>query len=672
MLAKARKHKVSSAANAPKKGRKPLTGGSRLTHGPSSALLKPRMAKRKLSRAQRQAALKNLEKARRAKKRKKACRKAAGKRGGKAAHCKVMPKYPKRCKTKKYAKSRKSRLKRGPSVKCRKPGYRKVKTVRLAARSSTKKKGHRKSKGHRSHASYVAAGKKAARTRKAGKRSHGKKSGSAKRKSKSGRSHRSYVLAGKKAARTRASKRGYTPASHQLTAGESPRKRRKSRKGRRKNPIVNPLPNPRRRHRRHMNRYRNPLFGNPLDSPMEIVQGIFGVGLGYVLANLGDRFLSTHPLTVSGTSVTDTPAAGQIYDSEAPLLPLWNDPMRMAWAAGIVFAPGLLSRLSVLSKFKSFFQLASYGSAAFVGGKLINDTIATFGASQPLVLQAFGPEIAAQNRLSQISQNGGVIQPLMQQSGGTATQPAGFFAGAPRTGGPTPHENTGAPRQLAAMDQTNYRTMGDPGCSDNCGGPGNCGCQNCNTPISTDPVAQAGDLLGGLFLDKGTLHWPTSSDPSDPGSYDPYNPPIDCAPPDASQLPAPTPAQCPPGSFPAGPDASAGCFTPGSPPASGGSSGGSPPAQMTCPPGSFPGMVNGVMTCITPGPPPPGFNPTLPAATPPAATPPAAAPPLTCPPGSFPGMVNGQPACVTPGPPPPGFTPTLPASKQPVAVNYPR
>jgi len=396
------------------------------------------------SRKQSAASRKNVEKARSAKRRKKACRRAYGKRGAAKRHGKKrLPGIPKRCKTPK----------------------------RKAARR--RKKAAHKTSGHRKSAKHVRAGKKAAATRKRHKRSKSKG-----HKVTGHRKSRKRVLAGRKGAATRRSnRRSKTYDSwkqeSEMTAYESPRRKRRKgkRRGRKHNPIANPI-----RHRRHMRRHRNPFFGNPLEGPMEVVAGLFGVGSGYAVADLVDRMLATHPLAPAGSGFTDTPAAGQIYDSEAPLLPIWSDPIRLAAAVGIIFTPGLASRFVKNAKFKAFLQLAAYGAGARVAGKAMGDALATFGSSNQYVLQAYAPEVAAQARQMQVGS--GVIVPMVAgAAGSSAQQPAGMFAGPPK----------GA-RQLGAAN------TGVGGCSGGCGG----GCNDCQQ--SSMPIVTANDVSPQHFI----------------------------------------------------------------------------------------------------------------------------------------------------------------------------
>jgi hypothetical protein len=308
---------------------------------------------------------------------------------------------------------------------------------------------------------------------------------------------------------------------------------------------------------------------------MEFVAGLFGVGMGYVAANLVDRLLATHPLVATTAGYVDSPAAGTIYDSEAPLTPIWSSPVRFIAGVGMIFVPGILSRFAPGNTFKAFLQLASYGAAAQVAGKAISDGIAAFAPTNPVVLQVYGGEVAAQAKLA-------AVAPL-------ASAYAPGFSGIPRR-------------------QTRQMTAGVGGCG-SCGG--NCGGGGCNnTPISSDPVADAQNALSSgqpffsTSLDSGNLNW--QSDPAVNTDTE------DCAP---APITAPTYNTLPGG----GPPPTVPPVTQLPPIVPQQIVGGSPPVNTNCPPGQTwaPGIG-----CVTPGPdarlyPPPGIA----ANTPPAVTP---------------------------------------------------
>jgi hypothetical protein len=251
------------------------------------------------------------------------------------------------------------------------------------------------------------------------------------------------------------------------------------------------------------------MYRNPLSNPGEIIAGLFGVGTGFVLADFADRMMATHALGGTAGAYTDSPAVGQIYDSEAPMLPIWTSPMRMGVAALMIFAPGIASRFIPSAKLKAFLQLAAYGAGAKVGGKVLTDVIATFGSSngspvQGFALRAYSPEVAAQARLAQVTAGGGTISPMTGTTGQPTQQPAGFFAGVPRgqlSAPTTAYRNVGsAPRR---------RGMGDPNCG--CGGT----CGQCSQPIASDPVAQANASFDGQPTN-GVFPFSTTWNPYDP------------------------------------------------------------------------------------------------------------------------------------------------------------
>ena len=346
------------------------------------------------------------------------------------------------------------------------------------------------------------------------------------------------VAAGKKAARTRKRRR-----KNPLPLAASPRRRRKGRKAkrrsmkrRRKNPIMaasprrrkhrkgrksharrrrNPIPMAAsRRSRRRSYRRRNPLTNpipNPISGPLDFLSALFGVGLGFTLASAADRFAAGHALTTVNGVLTDAPAAGQIYDSEAPALPLWSNWVRLAAAAGAVVAPGVLAGMTS-GDARSFFGLMAVGAFARTGGKLLEDAIATFGTSQPIVQQLYAPEIAAASRMNQAN------------VGALNSAPAATFAGLPRT------------RHVAALPAYGggQRFIGDAGDGD---------CWPAGGQIITDPVADR----ASFFNDSGQIPW--SADPGACGgcgqcsscTFNPLNPPSTSTlfPPAAPPPPAP-------------------------------------------------------------------------------------------------------------------------------------
>jgi len=152
---------------------------------------------------------------------------------------------------------------------------------------------------------------------------------------------------------------------------------------------------------------------------MEFIGALFGVGFGFVLASGVDRFAAGHALTTTGGVLMDAPAAGQIYDSEAPALPIWGNWQRLAYAGGAVAVPMVLAGMTG-GKVRDALKLIALGALVRTAGKAIEDAIATFATSQPIVQQLYAPEIAATTRLNQAN------------TAALASAPAATFAGFPQ------------------------------------------------------------------------------------------------------------------------------------------------------------------------------------------------------------------------------------------------
>jgi hypothetical protein len=160
---------------------------------------------------------------------------------------------------------------------------------------------------------------------------------------------------------------------------ETPRRRRRSR--RRKNPIMET--------RRHHRRRRNPLSGG-----REIGMGVLGLSVGALLTMGAFRFATTHP--VSGGQ--DAPAAGQLYNAEAPAVPIWMAGWKALAAAGAgVIAPFWIASMVKSAGAKSFFQLAGFGGLAFVGTKTLTDVGVKFLGNTALGQRLLAPEIMARH-----------------------------------------------------------------------------------------------------------------------------------------------------------------------------------------------------------------------------------------------------------------------------------
>jgi hypothetical protein len=206
----------------------------------------------------------------------------------------------------------------------------------------------------------------------------------------------------------------------------------------------NPVAKERRRRRGHGRRRRNPL-PNPISGMMEFIGGVLGVGAGFGLASFVDRMLTTHALTgtagaTSQGGLTDSPAVGQIYNSEAMLLPIWSSWQRLAGAGASIVAPLVLARFAGNHPgLKSFLQLAGFGALGRTAGKAMDDAVASTMATNASVQRFYSGEIAAKAKLATAATTAlpaaapGMFAGLPR--GMPARQTAGRFVGAPVVAG---------------------------------------------------------------------------------------------------------------------------------------------------------------------------------------------------------------------------------------------
>jgi hypothetical protein len=359
------------------------------------------VAMRKQSKKQRAASLRNLKKARRAQKKKKknpvviSGKNLKVKRVRKGYRASAAKK-----KTPRKAKSARMPAKRAKAKK-KKSSSRKAKGGRLTKRQLAARKGVRTRK--RNAEMRSAAGRKAAKSRAKPYRKGGRKAKARAAKSRSTRASRRADL-----------HKHLTPEEREkygASAYESRRKRRKSKRSR--NPIPNPI---------------------PLEGGLDFFSGLFAVTLGYLFAAGADRLGATHALTAGSTATTstttpatgnftDSPAVGQIYNSESPALPIWSQPIRLAYTGLAIAAPLGLSAFIKGKGPKSFFQLMAFAAIARTVGKAAEDGLSMALASTSFGNMIYAPEIAAQAKLT---------------SATTTALPsaaAGTFAGLPRANG---------------------------------------------------------------------------------------------------------------------------------------------------------------------------------------------------------------------------------------------
>ena len=204
-----------------------------------------------------------------------------------------------------------------------------------------------------------------------------------------------------------------------------------------------------------------------------MIAGLFGAGFGYAIASAADRFVAGHALTAgaAGAAATDTPPAGQIYNSEAVDLPIWSSWQRLAAAVGSIALPLVVAAWVKGPKMKAFWQIAGFGAVARTGGKAIDDGLGKLAASQPGVLvltQLYAPELAASAKATAAATTALPAAPAGTFAGRNARQLAARRfgqnpAGIPTGGGQPAASNIPATAAMYAQIYLQNGLTTDPG-----------------------------------------------------------------------------------------------------------------------------------------------------------------------------------------------------------------
>lgn len=158
--------------------------------------------------------------------------------------------------------------------------------------------------------------------------------------------------------------------------------------------------------RRRRYRRRGAAMENPFDGRMEAFGNVFSMLAGFFVADVVDRFASTHALTAKGTTdasgnplyADNPPTSGSytgLFNPTAICAPLWGSPKRMLIDAAVVAAPFVAALTKVSPKAKTSLVIAGYGALARVGGKAIIDLFAMLTMKNPIGQQLYDGEMRA-------------------------------------------------------------------------------------------------------------------------------------------------------------------------------------------------------------------------------------------------------------------------------------
>ena len=298
-------------------------------------------------------------------------------------------------------KKRRSKGKRRAKRRSRKSAAVAV-TYTPKRRRRGKRKSRKSGSGKRKSAKRVAAGRKAARTRKARKSA---------RRTAARKSSRRGKRRGKRRSRKSGSKRRSRRSSKR--SRKSPVKVTISRRGRR---VASVAAEPRRRRRRthrrmrkarksaHRRHRRSAAMENPMTGVELFVGSVTGL-LGFLTADVLDRFLATHALVASTT--TATAGAAQTYTDTPPTSGdyqgLYNAtaicaPMNATrWLAGLGVAgvPLVIAHFVSAPTGRAALQFFGFAAGVRIVGKGLIDMVAQLVQSNPIGQQLYDGEMRA-------------------------------------------------------------------------------------------------------------------------------------------------------------------------------------------------------------------------------------------------------------------------------------
>jgi hypothetical protein len=374
-------------------------------------------------------------------------------------------------------------------------------------RKSSGRRKARKSSGKRKSAKRVAAGKKAARTRKrhkAEKREAARKGGKRKAR-KSGK--RKARKAGKRKSRRSSKRRASAKsvrvvrlpkkASRVVVVAAPPTRRRRRKGGKRKAAKRTG------KRRAYNRRAKSAAMENPMDGVELFIGAITGLA-GFLTADVLDRFLATHPLTVStaasgstAATYTDTPPTSGdyqgLFNATAICAPM--DVTRWLAGLGVATVPLVIAHFISAPKGRAALQFFGYAAGIRVVGKGLIDMIAQLTQPTQLGQQLYDGEMRA---AALKAGNGTIASGVNLPSSGLGRARLG--AGKPCAPCATKKMGAGypsAPREVTAVtNNSTPTTQNQPTSTPTNTAP------TASTPAATPPAppAAANTLTGARFI----------------------------------------------------------------------------------------------------------------------------------------------------------------------------
>jgi hypothetical protein len=151
---------------------------------------------------------------------------------------------------------------------------------------------------------------------------------------------------------------------------------------------------------------------NPL-SMRELGVAFLASGLGYLTADLSDRYLAS----------SIPPLGGTIYSEASPI---YSDPIRLGTGAALALLPLLGAHYVSSPGFRSGLQFFGLGSGLRTIGHLVSDLVVRFGKKKEFVQRFYPHEIVSQAQLAGAEKQGAGALPEHIGQAGVGEIPAGL------------------------------------------------------------------------------------------------------------------------------------------------------------------------------------------------------------------------------------------------------
>lgn len=188
----------------------------------------------------------------------------------------------------------------------------------------------------------------------------------------------------------------------------------------------------------HARKHHHVRAMNPIKGWGEGLAAVGGLLIGALSTVLGDRFAAGHALQGDTTKgLVDQPGAGELYNANGSLAPIWSNWKRMVWAGANLVVPfGSSMVLKRHEKTQTFFQTWFVASFATILGKATLDVLPKVLGKRAIGARLLAPEIDAQNSRASVKASNIPLPGYTLVAGGTGPAPVAPAAGGTMLGAP--------------------------------------------------------------------------------------------------------------------------------------------------------------------------------------------------------------------------------------------